>query len=390
MRATWPLACLATMSCFAAPALAQRSPPVEVRFCPAAEVRPYPLDDTGRLQSLEVPGIVIINRSERPFRVEEVDISLLDHGRVLDRRVLGQSEIERWVGNGPPLQKEMRVTKFEFGGEGLVPADITLAGPTLNRSEGILVVNEVFAYDHARDAVRVDVRGAYAGNEKTVMASVPIVAGFAKTRFAFALKGTWWVGWGPSFHTGHRAHVSEEFALDIAKLGTHERTYRGDGLSFSDYYAFGAPVLAAAGGRVVRVQDHQPQDPSALQRPGESAEAYAARHNADALASVAAAGPGWAVGNYVMIDHDDGEYSLYAHLQPGSIKVKVGNLVKTGDVLGNLGSSGNSSEPHLHFQVCDKPDPLFCAGIPVEFSNVSILWADRPRAIQSGDVVTAQ
>lgn len=95
------------------------------------------------------------------------------------------------------------------------------------------------------------------------------------------------------------------------------------------------------------------------------------------------------LGNYVLIDHGQSEFSLYAHLKPGSVRVKPGDQVKAGDVIGNLGSSGNSTEPHLHFQITDKPD-LAGAGIPMNFSNITILWADLPRPIQSGDIVIAK
>ena len=91
-----------------------------------------------------------------------------------------------------------------------------------------------------------------------------------------------------------------------------------------------------------------------------------------------------------MIDHGKSEYSFYAHLQPGSVRVRGGDQVKAGDVIGKLGSSGNSTEPHLHFQVCDKPDWGMSAGIPVNFSNVTIPLADVARPIQSGDVVIAK
>jgi murein DD-endopeptidase MepM/ murein hydrolase activator NlpD len=63
--------------------------------------------------------------------------------------------------------------------------------------------------------------------------------------------------------------------------------------------------------------------------------------------------------------------------------------VKEGMVLGKLGSSGISTDPHLHFGVCDRADPLQCAGIPVHFTNISILWQYEDRAVQSGDIVTA-
>jgi hypothetical protein len=126
-----------------------------------------------------------------------------------------------------------------------------------------------------------------------------------------------------------------------------------------------------------------------MQQPNESPEAYFARLQKEQGERLAK-GPNAITGNYVMIDHGKDEYSLYAHLQPGSVRVHTGDQVKAGKVIGKLGSSGNSTEPHLHFHVCDKPDPLMCFGIPVNFSDVTIQWADLPRPIESGDVVIAK
>jgi Peptidase family M23 len=113
-------------------------------------------------------------------------------------------------------------------------------------------------------------------------------------------------------------------------------------------------VLAAADGSVISAAKDQLEDPSAMQRPNETQEAY------------------------------------FARLQKQHrVRVHVADQVKAG-VIGQVGSSGNSTEPHLHFHVCDKPDPLMCAGIPVDFSNVTIQWADLRRSIQSGDILIAK
>jgi murein DD-endopeptidase MepM/ murein hydrolase activator NlpD len=126
-----------------------------------------------------------------------------------------------------------------------------------------------------------------------------------------------------------------------------------------------------------------------MHRPNETQEAYFARLQKEQRERLAK-GLTAITGNYVMIDHGKNEYSLYAHLQLDSVGIRVGDQVKAGDVIGKLGSSGNSTEPHLHFHVCDKPDPLMCAGIPVNFNNIMIQWADLPRPIQSDDVVIAK
>ena len=95
------------------------------------------------------------------------------------------------------------------------------------------------------------------------------------------------------------------------------------------------------------------------------------------------------LGESVIIDQGDGVFAVYAHLQPGSAKLAKGARVNAGDTLGKLGSSGNSTEPHLHFQLCDKPGGLSCAGIPPSFSNIDLPFTDGPRPLQSGDVVIA-
>jgi murein DD-endopeptidase MepM/ murein hydrolase activator NlpD len=271
----------------------------------------------------------------------------------------------------------------------LVAPPIKLAGATLSRDEALLLVEQVFAFRGSRDTLRVRVHGNLGGRATEFTGYILVKSEFAQNKYIFPLRGVWYVGWGASFHTGHRWAVPEEFALDIAKIGESGLSHKGDGTRFEDYYAYGADVLAAADGRVISAANDQPEDPSAMQRPNETQEAYFARlqkEQAERLGKGLTA----ITGNYVMIDHGKNEYSLYAHLQPGGVRVHVGDHVKAGDVIGKLGSSGNSTEPHLHFHVCDKPDPLMCAGIPMNFTNVTIQWVDLPRPIQSGDVVTAK
>jgi murein DD-endopeptidase MepM/ murein hydrolase activator NlpD len=79
-----------------------------------------------------------------------------------------------------------------------------------------------------------------------------------------------------------------------------------------------------------------------------------------------------AAGNHVVVAMGHDRYALYAHLQPGSVRVKVGQRVATGQTLGLLGSSGSSNAPHLHFQLMDSPGPLGSNGIPYRFSRFSV------------------
>ena len=375
-----------SLSVFADP---QKS--VEIRFCPASAVRTYPMESRRDLQSLLLQNVAVINHGSAPFKIADIDIELLQANRVVESRKLDQEAVQRLADRGAKLQGAgiLEQVAFQFCGTDLVGPSIKLAGAALARDQALLIVEQVFAFRGARDTLRVRVHGNFDGRTTEFTDSIPIKSGFAQNKYTFPLRGVWYAGSGASFHTGHRWAVPEEFALDIAKIAEGGVTHKGDGTRFDDYYAYGADVLAAAAGRVTGIANDQPEDPSAMQRPNETQEAYFARLQKEQVERLAK-GLTAIAGNYVMIDHGKNEYSLYAHLQPGSVRVHAGDQVKAGDVIGKLGSSGNSTEPHLHFHVCDKPDPLMCAGIPVTFSNITIQWADLPRPIQSGDVVTAK
>ena len=364
---------------------------VEIRFCPASAVRTYPLESRRDLQSLLLQNVAVINHGSAPFKIDDIDIELLQANRVVESRKLDREAVQRIADRGAKLQAAgiLQQVGFQFCGTDLIASDIKLAGPILDRDQALLIASQVFAFHGARDTLRVRVHGNVDGRATEFAGSIPIKSEFAQNNYIFPLRGVWYVGYGASFHTGHRWAIPEEFALDIAKIGESGLSHKGDGTRFDDYYAYGADVLAAADGRVTSVANDQQEDPSAMQRPNETQEAYFARlqkEQGERLAKGLTA----ITGNYVMIDHGKNEYPLYAHLQPGSVRIRVGDQVKAGDVIGKLGSSGNSTEPHLHFHVCDKPDPLMCAGIPVNFSNITIQWADLPRPIQSGDVVIAK
>ncbi|MFC6721223.1 M23 family metallopeptidase [Halobacteriaceae archaeon SHR40] len=85
-------------------------------------------------------------------------------------------------------------------------------------------------------------------------------------------------------------------------------------------------------------------------------------------------------GNYVVIEHETGEYSLLAHLQENSVTVEPGQEVQRGEVVGRCGNSGNSTEPHLHFQLQDRPSFWFAAGLVPRFADTAVVRPDDRRA----------
>jgi murein DD-endopeptidase MepM/ murein hydrolase activator NlpD len=167
--------------------------------------------------------------------------------------------------------------------------------------------------------------------------------------------GEWLAANGPSNISGHRralipvggkARISQRFAIDWVQLRPDGKTWINDRLKNENYRCYGVEALAVADGMVVAVKDGIPQNV-----PGATSRAVTIT-----LETIG--------GNHVILDLGQGRYAFYAHLQPGSLRVKVGDQVRRGQVLGLVGNSGNSTEPHLHFHISDANSPLGSEGLP--------------------------
>ncbi len=130
------------------------------------------------------------------------------------------------------------------------------------------------------------------------------------------------------------------------QIGPDRRSHSGDAKDNRSYLAYGEDAIAVADGIVSAVKDGIPENV-----PGLTSRAVPIT-----LDTVG--------GNHVILDIGGGAYAFYAHLQPGSLKVKLGDKVRRGQVVGLVGNSGNSTEPHLHFQVSDANSPLGSEGLP--------------------------
>jgi murein DD-endopeptidase MepM/ murein hydrolase activator NlpD len=135
---------------------------------------------------------------------------------------------------------------------------------------------------------------------------------------------------------------------------------------------FGQPVLAPADGTVVRVSDWQRDHWS---RTSWLALAYLLVAEATVRELT---GPGRVLGNHIVIDLGDGAYALLAHLRRRSALVTAGQRVRAGQPLAACGNSGNSTEPHVHFQLMDRPGVLLGAGLPFGFGGAGVPRNGQP------------
>lgn len=187
--------------------------------------------------------------------------------------------------------------------------------------------------------------------------------------------GRWYVAGGYAGDFGHRRSLfpqgnrlvaAQRYAIDWLLMTNDDHVFNGDGKECSQYPGYGKPIISVADGTVVGVVDKfEDQVPN--------------HAKGDQLAFY----PG---GNTAVVDIGDGNYAFYAHMKPGSIKVKEGQKVKRGEVIGLLGSSGNSTAPHLHFHVMDGPSILGSQGVPYVFDNFSVKGiANEDQTIKSMD-----
>ena len=182
---------------------------------------------------------------------------------------------------------------------------------------------------------------------------------------------------GMTTHFGIRANFMR-YAHDFVVTDTTGKLYRGDGARPEDWYGYGAPVLATGGGVVAEMHDGMPDNRKGAPPPFDR---EAIMRNLKLF-----------LGNYVVMDHGNGEYSLFAHLQQGSVRVKPGERVARGEPVGAMGMSGDAFLVHLHYQL--QSDRGFGEGLPAVFEGVRFATGDGWTApatstVDSGDLVSA-
>ena len=171
--------------------------------------------------------------------------------------------------------------------------------------------------------------------------------------------------------------AAERFAIDYVQLRPDGRLFSGDRAKLESYSYFGADIHAVSDGPVVGAVDGLPEQIPGASPTGLRLDEYA--------------------GNHIVQDLGDGNYALYAHIKTGAVKVKVGDRLTAGQVIGSVGNTGNTDAPPLHFHVMSTPDPLRSNGLPFVFDefrldsrvagpadNLNVLFDGEPAPMQPG------
>jgi murein DD-endopeptidase MepM/ murein hydrolase activator NlpD len=165
-----------------------------------------------------------------------------------------------------------------------------------------------------------------------------------RTELRLPFTGSWYVFWGgrTSAENYHFTTVDQRFAYDLI-VRRDGRSHAGEGKRNEDYYCFDQQVVAPAAGTVVSVEADVADNVPGVMNPKQP------------------------MGNHVVLDHGNGEFSVLCHFRQGTVAVKRDAKVQAGDPLGRCGNSGNSSEPHLHYHLQDSPEFGKGRGLPAPF-----------------------
>jgi hypothetical protein len=151
-----------------------------------------------------------------------------------------------------------------------------------------------------------------------------------------------------------RAWLAQRYAIDWVQYQTVNgvrTTWKGPEDKNDSYFCYGQPIYSVAAGKVVEATDGLPEN---VPHSGKFAIAVDADN---------------AAGNHVVVEIAPHRYVLYAHMRPGTVRVKTDQHVGVGEIIGLVGNTGSSTEPHLHMHIDDQPSFLAGNGVPYEFTR---------------------
>lgn len=313
--------------------------------------------------------LVFENPGDKPLELVELQLTRFDHGG----RFIGQRRLDR-------------------NGDSTTMGIATIPNRVLPAHGKLVVFNPFsrFDGDEALDRLRIEAVFATAGDgaqQRSVIDLQPQTH-VPRTRLSLPLAGEVFVHDGHDLNAHHRrlditggmtTHFGitgnfMRYAHDFVMTDAQGRLFRTDGAAPEDWYGYGAPVTASGDGIVRGMHDGMPDNRKGAPPPFDQA---ALMKNLKLF-----------LGNHVLIDHGNGEYSLYAHLKQGSVVVKPGQRVARGEPVGAMGMSGDAFLVHLHYQL--QSGPGFEEGLPAYFEQVRVRTGAGWSAVFDGPVDSGQ
>jgi erythromycin esterase-like protein len=300
-------------------------------------------------------AVAYFDRATRAPRATTQAPSALESGRRLTESFYAGRTDELWEKMGDPMRATLRsspaqLAAFAENAHNVLGRETGLLDEAISEKEGVTTYLRTARFE--KSAAPFKILWSFDGAGRIVdfwirpTEEAAEVVYTTKTALRLPFDGEWIVASGgrtPELNH-HNIDYPNRFAYDFARAEDAQFTTDSPGPRNEDYASWGKPILAPGDGTVAAaadgVADNTPGRPD-LEVPSN--------------------------GNYVIIDHGNGEFSLLAHLRRGSVRVREGESVTAGQVVGAGGNSGNSNGPHLHYNLQTGPRPSTGTGLPAQF-----------------------
>lgn len=352
---------------------------------------------------LMLHSIFFINRGEETLTLKSGIIEVFANGRLLQSTPLSMAALANSQNMIVATSELANFTDIMFFTSQGLPDGITLSPtPEFTSSTATAIDDRYLLIAELPDKIKVTaVAIDRNGVERRAVGSVRVRDYKSENSYILPVEeGEWFISASPGILSHHRWTGMTEFALDIIKIddrgswssGKADNWRTGVVPRWEDFYGYDKKVLAVADGEVVKIaEDNEFPLSEWARQEGESFPDYSARKNRKQMELYATPGLDFAktvMGNHIVIAHANGEYSHYAHLAYGKIKVRLGQKVKQGDHIAGVGGTGEMPVVHLHFQIMDGIALLGSASLPVEFSNIHVnelgVAHHEPKAVHQG------
>ena len=321
--------------------------------------------------------LTVANPSKSTWRLTEIELSVLDAAdRLITRRTVNS--------------------------DGLAPGIAIVASPLLAPGETMDVFNPFYAFSDEVPIHRMQYVFSYLREDNPqeaadnrhrlpmdhdleITATVIPQEYKTRTNLIVPLAGKVFVWEGHDFYAHHRRVPLH--AANVQKLGIHAnanrygadlvivddqgRIYHDDPYDKKHYYSYGTPIYAPGAGKIVALANDVPDNE------------FKDRH---ITTPELPAGADPNLGNYVLIDHENGEFSIFPHMMPGSVSVKAGQRVRPGEMIGRVGFSGDAIFPHVHYSLLAGPDIYQSEALPAYFTHFRRVLGSKSVQVQEGTV----
>lgn len=327
--------------------------------------------------NIKIPDILVKNNDMLTIGIYEVEVI----GFYCDKEIIKLklyeedflSAVKQYVPEINCLIDEIKQTRYDSVYGELKASQKIIDGNKIDENEcTVIPLSKILFLNHvgtnAIDTIKINISVTGERGDQELNKIIELEHYKNKKNYIFPIKGEICTVNLPMNITQHRTCLSQEFAFDVigqSDVDLVSLKHKPDNIS--KYYIYHKDVLAIGDGVVIDIGDKFPESKMSDPNINDEYRLKLFKQLTPRIGGVNAF-----CGNYVVIDHENGEYSFYAHLSENTINVGKGDRVKQGQVIARVGNTGNSTDPHLHFQLMDSPYIFKANGLPIMFKNIKL------------------